>query len=60
MLNVEQIRRRAPLLGRHVTTVMVDGAVHDVTLSAAPVRERVFDEVDRFLGAYVDPATSAR
>ncbi len=60
VLDVEQIRRRAPLLGRHVTSVMIDGALHDVTLSAAPVRARVFDEVDRFLGAYVDPAASAR
>jgi alpha-beta hydrolase superfamily lysophospholipase len=53
VLDVEQIRRRAPLLGRHVTLVMVPGALHDVTLSPEPVRKVVFDEVDRFLSAYV-------
>jgi len=59
VLDVEQIRRRAPLLGHHVTQVMIEGAIHDVTLSAAPIRKQVFDEVDRFLGAYVDEATPA-
>ena len=29
-------------------------ALHDVTLSPAPVRERVFDELGRWLDAYVD------
>jgi len=60
VLDVEQIRRRAPLLGHHVTNVMVDGALHDVTLSATPVRDRVFAEVDRFLGAYVDTPAGPR
>jgi hypothetical protein len=32
----------------------VPGALHDVTLSAEPARSRVFDEVRRFLSAYVD------
>ena len=54
VLDVEQIRRRAPLLGRHVTLVQVDGALHDVTLSTAKVRDTVFAEMDRFLSAYVD------
>lgn len=54
VLDVEQIRRRAPLLGRHVTVVQVEGALHDVTLSAPKVREKVFSEIDRFLSAYVD------
>lgn len=54
VLDVEQIRRRAPMLGRHVTLVQVDGAMHDVTLSRAPVRKVVFDEVAVFLSAYVD------
>jgi alpha-beta hydrolase superfamily lysophospholipase len=55
VLDVEQIRRRAPLLARHVTIAMVDGALHDVTLSAEPVRRRVFAEIDAFLAAYVEP-----
>ncbi|MCZ4499847.1 MAG: ytpA [Marmoricola sp.] len=54
VLDVEQIRRRAPLLGRHVTLVQVEGAMHDVMMSRAPVRKVVFDEVAVFLSAYVD------
>jgi len=52
VLDVEQIRRRAPLLGRHVTVAQVEGAMHDVTLSRPEVRAVVFDEVARFLDAY--------
>lgn len=54
VLDVEQIRRRAPLLGRHVTLAQIDGAMHDVTLSRAPARKLVFDEIGIFLSAYVD------
>ena len=54
VLDVEQIRRRAPLLGRHVTLVQVDGALHDVTLSRPGVRKVVFQELATFLSAYVD------
>lgn len=60
VLDVEQIRRRAPLVGRHVSVAMVEGALHDVTLSAAPVRKLVFGEIDRFLGAYVEAAPCTR
>jgi alpha-beta hydrolase superfamily lysophospholipase len=55
VLDVEQIRRRAPLLGHHVSLAMIDGALHDVTLSPEPVRTAVFDELDTFLGAYAEP-----
>jgi alpha-beta hydrolase superfamily lysophospholipase len=54
VLEVEQIRRWSPALGRHVTIASIEGARHDVTLSREPVRKRVYDELDRFLGAYVD------
>jgi len=54
VLDVEQIRRRAPLLGRHVTLAQIDGALHDVTLSRPAVRKVVFGEVATFLSAYVD------
>lgn len=54
VLDVEGIRRRAALLGRHVTLVQVEGALHDVTLSPEPARSRVFDELDRWLSAYVE------
>ncbi len=53
VLDVEQIRRRAPLLGRHVTVIQVPGAIHDVTLSPEPARTAVFDHLERWLGAFV-------
>lgn len=55
VLDVLQIRKWAHKLAGHVTLVKVDGALHDVTLSAAPVRERVFEEVTRWHEAYVCP-----
>lgn len=58
VLDVDQIRRWAPSLGHHVTSVAVDGARHDVVLSLAPVRERVYDELDRWRAAYVDHASA--
>lgn len=54
VLDVEQIRRRAPLVGRHVTVAMVEGVIHDAFLSAPEPRARAFSELDTFLGAYVD------
>ena len=54
VLDVEQIRRRSTLLGRHVTLAQVEGAIHDVTLSRPEVRKVVFDEMARFLTAYVE------
>jgi alpha-beta hydrolase superfamily lysophospholipase len=54
VLDVEQIRRWAPSLGRHVTIAQVEGAMHDVTLSRQPARDRVFDELGRWLDAYID------
>ena len=53
VLDVEHIAGYASRLGRHVTIVRVDGGMHDLTLSAPPVRERVFAELDRWLGAYL-------
>lgn len=54
VLDVERMRRRAARISRHVTIVQVPGALHDVTLSPEPARSRVFDELDRWLTAYVD------
>jgi alpha-beta hydrolase superfamily lysophospholipase len=54
VLDVQQIRRWAHRLADHVTLVRVEGAIHDVTLSREPVRRRVFDEISRWLDAYVD------
>jgi alpha-beta hydrolase superfamily lysophospholipase len=54
VLDVEQIASRAPGLSSHVTLVRVPGALHDVTLSRAEVRGQVFDQLGRWLTAYVD------
>ena len=54
VLDVEQIRKWAHKLGDHVTVVRIEGALHDVTLSREPVRKRAFEEITRWLGAYVD------
>jgi alpha-beta hydrolase superfamily lysophospholipase len=53
VLDVEQIAVRAVRLGRCVTVVRVEEGLHDLVLSAPPVRERVFTEIERFLRAYV-------
>jgi alpha-beta hydrolase superfamily lysophospholipase len=55
VLDVEQMRRWSPALGRHVTYVAVPGAVHDVILSQRPSRDRAYDELTRWWSAYVDP-----
>jgi alpha-beta hydrolase superfamily lysophospholipase len=54
VLDVERMRRRAAHLSRHVTIAQVPGALHDVTLSPEPARSQVYDELQRFLTAYVD------
>jgi alpha-beta hydrolase superfamily lysophospholipase len=36
-----------------VTIVRIDGGLHDLTLSAPPVRAQVFAELDRWIGAYL-------
>ncbi len=53
VLDVEQIRRWAHKLGDHVTVARVEGALHDVTLSAAPVRDRAFEQISRWSAAFV-------
>ncbi|WP_203923739.1 alpha/beta hydrolase [Rugosimonospora africana] len=53
VLDVEHIAQYASRLGRHVTIVRVDGGLHDLTLSAPTVRGRVFDELDRWVSAYL-------
>ena len=51
VLDVEQIARWSHKLGRLVTVARLDGALHDVFLSAPPVREQAYDTVRRFLSA---------
>jgi len=54
VLDVEQIRRWSPALGQHVTYVGIAGARHDVFLSREEPRTRAFDELGRWLTAYVE------
>jgi alpha-beta hydrolase superfamily lysophospholipase len=54
VLDVERLRRKVTRISRHVTVAQVEGAIHDVTLSPEPVRAVVFDEIDRWLSAYVE------
>ena len=56
VLDVEQIRRWAGVLGPHATSIAIEGARHDVVLSVEPVRKQVYDTLDRWLKAYVSPA----
>ncbi|MDL4777475.1 MULTISPECIES: alpha/beta hydrolase [Thermomonosporaceae] len=53
VLDVAHMARWAPRLGPHVTLVRVEGGLHDLVLSAGPVRERVFAELARWMGAYL-------
>ena len=59
VLDVEQIRRRAPLLGRHVVLAMLPGLIHDAFLSPLPARTAAFEELETFLGAYVSGGPGA-
>ena len=51
VLDVVQIKERAPLLGADVTFVEVPGGAHDLALSPAPARDRYTAEVVAFLDA---------
>lgn len=53
VLRADDIARLAPLLGPRVTTVRVRDGVHDLVLSAPEVRERLFEELDLWLSAYL-------
>ncbi len=55
VLDVEQMWRWAPKLGRHVTMARIEGGLHDLTLSPEPVRKLLFAELDKWLTAYVEP-----
>ena len=56
VLDVAQIRQWATSFGSHVTYVAVDGARHDVVLSLPGPRAKVFEEIETWRTAYVDPA----
>ncbi|MBE1513789.1 alpha/beta hydrolase [Nesterenkonia halotolerans] len=52
VLDVELLARRAVKLGDRVTVVRIHRALHDVFASEETVRNRAFDEVQRWLLAY--------
>jgi alpha-beta hydrolase superfamily lysophospholipase len=54
VLDVDQIARWTPALGRLVTLVRVEGGLHDLTLSSPPARERLFAELGRWLSVYFE------
>jgi len=59
VLEVGGVARRVPALGSLVTLVRIDGALHDVTLSAPAVRDVVWREISRWVHAYVPAPTAA-
>jgi alpha-beta hydrolase superfamily lysophospholipase len=60
VLNVADMVRYGPRLGPQVTLLQVDGGLHDLTLSAPPVRQTLFDEVRRWLAAQPGLGVGAR
>jgi alpha-beta hydrolase superfamily lysophospholipase len=60
VLDVEHMTRWAPSLGPDVTVEAIEGGMHDLLLSAAPVRERVLATIDGWLGPVLESAPSAR
>ena len=50
VLDVKQIAKWAHQLGRRVTVVRLEGAMHDVFLSRKDVRDAAFGALDRWLG----------
>jgi alpha-beta hydrolase superfamily lysophospholipase len=53
VLNADDIARWSTRIGPHVTCVRIDGGLHDLALSAEPVRAKFFEELDRWLRAYM-------
>ena len=54
VLDVAQIRARAPGLGDDVTVVAIPGGAHDLTLSPEPARSTFFTEVFDWLAEHVE------
>jgi len=56
VLDVDQIANRAVRLGRHVTVVRFERGMHDLVLSAEPVRGQVLTEIRHWVDAYLPPS----
>lgn len=59
VLDVEQIRKWASSLGHHVTSVAIEGALHDVVLSRREVRAEVYATLATWLEAWVEPSLTS-
>ena len=55
VLDVDQIRRWAPSIGLHVTSIAIDDARHDLFLSLPEARSRAYETLERWLTAFVEP-----
>ncbi len=53
VLDVERLAAATIRLGRHLTLVRITGGLHDLVLSAPPVRAMVFAEMRRWVRAYL-------
>lgn len=53
VLDVKDMVRFAPRIGRRVTLVEVQDGMHDLFLSARPVREKALSEVDTWLNEHL-------
>jgi alpha-beta hydrolase superfamily lysophospholipase len=55
VLDVHAVARAAGRIAPHAHQVVLDGAVHDVFLSAEPVRRRALGALDQFLASVAPP-----
>ncbi|MGJ6979997.1 alpha/beta hydrolase [Aestuariimicrobium soli] len=53
VLDVEKLARQSVRLGPHVTVVRITDGMHDLVLSGEKVRATVFEQLERWLRAYV-------
>ncbi|MEV4563575.1 alpha/beta hydrolase [Nonomuraea sp. NPDC049419] len=53
VLDPRHIARWSTSVGPHVTCVRIQDGVHDLVLSAEPVRKQVFAEIDRWMAAFI-------
>ncbi|MET1035472.1 MAG: alpha/beta hydrolase [Arthrobacter sp.] len=60
VIDVEVVRQRALKLGRAVTVVRVENAMHDLFASAAPARSAAYDAVTRWSEGYLPPPRRGR
>jgi len=60
VLNVEQIEQWAGAIAPDVTTATIPGGMHDLFLSAEPVRKRAFAEMDSWLESHLIDMPSPR